>query len=691
MFGLDDTNDTSDTNDREDDIPENFRPRSDRDAGIVLAKTVLEAAFTKKMQALVKRHPSVIVLAVPNAEWIPLMSRAIKTMADAPAVRGVAERYRSSKGSQRVGKDELQWLQTGRSVLYISQNPSDLLDEDVLAGVDVTVVIPVLNASLLRRAIRTMTGAIVRGVTPSMADLDVGLISTLLRPGMSAKQCVRNLRRAVQIGNDAPEPQTYAAPMLGDLPLTANVRTWADQVLADLSAVRSGELGADRLIPAVLEGPPGTGKTLIAECLAQSSGWAFVPTSVGSWFATGDGALGGVSRNARKFFETLVSRAPSIGFLDELDAIPNRASIDNRGRDWWTPVITLILTEIDTMRKSGKPILLLGATNYYDRLDDALVRPGRLQERISVLPPESEEEVIAVLRHYLGDDLARIDLSRIARLGQGATPARIEGWVKAARGLARAEKRSLLIGDILAQVVPLDTRTAADIRTVAIHEIGHAITAHRLGLVVESVSIIPAGASSGHTVARKTTLMPTSDQVMDYVTLALGGRAADMVVGQGANSGAESDLAEATQLLLSAYETQGLYERLASRHVLGAIAAPPDLRRDIGTKLREGLDRAVDIVRQDRDLILILAEQLIREKMFSAQQWLDALAEADLGSAGTNPAAMGTVQVEPPQLPRASRARGGADRFHLEASGHVLLRRRVDQNLKAGGVDGSLA
>lgn len=691
MFGLDDSNDSNDTNEREDDIPDNFKPRSDKDAGIVLAKTVLEAAFTKKMQALVKRHPSVIVLTVPNAEWIPLMSRAIKTMADAPAVRGVAERYRSSKGSQRVGKDELQWLQTGRSVLYITQNPGDLLDEDVLAGVDVTIVIPALTTALLRRAIRKMTGSIARGVTAPMADLDIDLIATLLRPGMSAKQCVRNLRRAVGIDRGAPASQTYTAPVLSDLPLTANVRAWADQVLADLRAVSAGDLGADRLIPAVLEGPPGTGKTLIAESLAQSSGWAFVPTSVGSWFATGDGALGGVSRNARKFFDTLVSRAPAVGLLDELDAIPNRASIDNRGRDWWTPVVTLILTEIDTMRKSGRPILLLGATNYYNRLDDALVRPGRLQERISVLPPENEEEVVAVLRHYLGDDLAKADLGRIGRLGQGATPARIEGWVKEARGLARTEKRSLLLGDILAQVVPRENRTAADIRTVAIHEIGHALVAHRLGLVVESVSIIPSGASSGHTVARKTTLMPTWDQVMDYVTLALGGRAADMVVGQGANSGAESDLAEATQLLLSAYETQGLYEGLASRHVLGTIAGHADLRRDIGKKLWQALDRARAIVRQDRDLVLTLAERLISEKVFSAQQWLEALADAALDIARSGSAPMGRVQGEPPQLPRAERVGGEADRFHLETASHVLLQRPPERDLEAEDADGSLA
>ncbi|KFL30300.1 hypothetical protein JP75_17200, partial [Devosia riboflavina] len=89
--------------------------------------------------------------------------------------------------------------------------------------------------------------------------------------------------------------------------------------------------------------------------------------------------------------EVLVNE-PAIGFMDELDALPNRATLDNRGRDWWTPLINLFLTEIDRVRKSGKKVLLLGATNYYDRLDGALIRPGRLQQRVSVLPPRTEAE-----------------------------------------------------------------------------------------------------------------------------------------------------------------------------------------------------------------------------------------------------------------------------------------------------------
>ena len=198
-------------------------------------------------------------------------------------------------------------------------------------------------------------------------------------------------------------------------------------------------LTPEALVYTTLEGPPGTGKSLIAASVARSAGWTFVPATVGSWFTSGDGALGGVARNVRGFVDEVLASEPAIGFLDEIDALPNRATISHRGRDWWLPVITLFLTEIDRVRKSGKKVLLIAATNYYSRLDEALIRPRQpVHRRVSVLPPQRDEEVIALLKYYLRGDLADADLTQLARIGRGATPAQVEGWLGQARGAARA-------------------------------------------------------------------------------------------------------------------------------------------------------------------------------------------------------------------------------------------------------------
>src|SRR5690606_23067699 len=128
-------------------------------------------------------------------------------------------------------------------------------------------------------AIRRVTGGVARGVTAEMATLDLPVILTVVRPDLSAGACVAKLREAV--GRKGSTGGATMVPLLTELPLTDPVRKWSDQTLADLNAVKDGSLLPDRLVIAMLEGPPGTGKTLIAESLARTAGWTFVPATVG--------------------------------------------------------------------------------------------------------------------------------------------------------------------------------------------------------------------------------------------------------------------------------------------------------------------------------------------------------------------------------------------------------------------------
>lgn len=624
------------TDDIDDDIPDFDTDNADgsarENAAHALAHLALEAGLNRQSRAALKRHPSLSIVTVPCRDWVPIIAATLKRMDQAPVVRSATERLRQGGVHYRVGEEELGYLRQGRSVLYISQDPDTVLHEAVLAAADVTITVPGMSPALLRKLIRRVTGTVARGVTAAMADLALPVILSVVRPERSAKQCVANLERAL---SRRPEPQQSSVPLLSELPLTQAIRTWSDQLLADLAAIKAGALRPDQVVCGLLEGPPGTGKTLIAESLARTAGWTFVPSSIGAWFASGDGALGGVSKNLKSFIDEVLVNEPAIGFLDELDALPNRATIDNRGRDWWTPLINLFLTEIDRVRTSGRKVLLLGATNYYDRLDSALIRPGRLQQRVSVLPPRSEAEVVAVLRYYLKTDLADIDLGRFARVGQGATPAMIEGWVKQARSFARALDRPLEAGDILVQMVPRDTRSPDDIRCVAIHEMGHAVVAHRLGQMVESVSIIADAETGGRTWTRLASTVPTWKGLLDIVTVTLAGRAADIVLGTGPNAGAEADLASATAMILSAYERQGLRDTLVFAPALGI--RPAGTFAAVNAELRRQLKRAISLVEADRDILLELAQRLIVEKVLSGGDVVAALSAAPPQPAAKRP------------------------------------------------------
>jgi cell division protease FtsH len=636
--------DLSHSVDNDDDLPDvddsaaaaSTKPTKASD---VLPSLALDAALSARNRRLLKQRPSLLIIKVPAAAWVTSIVHAIRQQDLALHICAATDLSRSGGKFVRPGADHLSHLEAGASVVYVSQAPQEIFDEVVLAAADATVEIVVPTPARLRRAIRMVTGGMARGVTAEMAALDLQILLSAIRPGMTGGECVAKLREAVVRNSSTALP---TGPALTELPLTPSVRIATDLLLADLRAVKDGSMPPGQLLYPVLDGPPGTGKTLIAESLARSAGWAFVPATVGGWFTTGDGALGGVAKNLRAFADEVLSRAPAIGFLDEIDALPDRATMDNRSREWWTPVITLFLTEIDRLRKSGKPLLLIGATNYYAHLDAALVRPGRLQQRIPVYPPQNEDELLELLRYCLGSDLGDANLTKLARLSVGATPAMVEGWVKVARATARIAGRPMLLADLVGQVLPPDGRSEADIRTVALHEVGHAVVAHRLGLDVDRVSILPEGQSGGHTRARLPSIVPTWPKIRDLVTVSLGGRAADMVLSGAANAGAENDLATATSMLVAALERQGLGDDLAHGPELGSRRA--GVAKAVEEQLGLLLQRAVGILRTDRAAAVVLAERLVVERLLSGTDVAKVLSEPVAKAASRRKARTSSIQ-----------------------------------------------
>ena len=593
------------------------------DARESLGQEALSHALTRKSRLLLSQPARVLILHVPSADWAELIAEAVPKIAGTVAIKTATEETVSNKIAHRVGRDALRYLHSRRTIVFISQDPDAILDETVLAAADARIVILPPTPALLRKVIARVSKGVVRGVTLEMAGLPLPVILSAIRPGIPARACVDNLARALLFKPAVATPVS-SVPLLTELPLTASLRRWTDQALADLAAVRAGTLSADQLVFGTFEGQPGTGKTLIAESLARTADWAFVPSSVGAWFAEGDGALGGVARNLRTFVDEILAAEPCIGYMDELDGLPNRATMDNRGRDWWTPVVNLFLVEIDRLRKSGKAVLLLGGTNFYNRLDAALVRPARLQQRVTFMPPQDADEVVDVLRHFLKGELADIDLRSLARTGLGATPAAIEGWVKEARGTARSAGRALQRDDLLAQIAPRDDRSAADIRAVALHEVGHALVAHRLGHVVATLSIIPDDSSGGRMRSSLPSLILDLELIRDTATIMLGGRAADIALGTGPNAGAEADIEGATRLLLAAHERQGLGDTLV---YLPAVSTRPNqaLVNTVAEDLRTLLDHAIAIITAERDLALDLADRLIAARVLSENDVADHL------------------------------------------------------------------
>ncbi|RYE41621.1 MAG: hypothetical protein EOP21_08690, partial [Hyphomicrobiales bacterium] len=257
-------------------------------------------------------------------------------------------------------------------------------------------------------------------------------------------------------------------------------------------------------------------------------------------------------------------------------------------------------------------VLLLGATNFYDRLDPALIRHGRLAQRVSVLPPSNDIDARALLRHFFEQDLTTTEIEKLVRFTVGVTPASVEGWSKAAKAIARASRRNVSVDDVIAQATPSDSRSASDILATARHEIGHALVAQRLGHVVETVSILRDGASGGRTISIPPTTIMSRKIIDDLVTIALAGRAADIVFGEGPNAGANGDLAIATELLTKTQDEYGLGGDLV--HASAARLRPGLGREMLGKELDRLLDRAKSIIFDDIDIAERLVDHLIAEK-----------------------------------------------------------------------------
>ncbi len=413
--------------------------------------------------------------------------------------------------------------------------------------------------------------------------------------------------------------------------MTGTVSEWAFETLRITGEVTSGNVDVSALRFACLEGPPGTGKTTLAASLAYSAGWAFTATSVGTWFAGSSGHLGDVIRAARRFFDELaLSNRPIVGLLDEIDALPNRATLDPSDAQWWTPVITFVLTEIDRIRNSGRPVLLLAATNHFDHLDAALIRPGRLESRVAVLAPDADERR-AMFASCLGDRLTADELATLGRLSILATPARITSWCKSAIAAATSDGRPLELRHLIALIAPPDGRSREQDSLVALHEAGHAVVAIELGLPVAEVSIVSMGTVGGWVKSvRDEHSLLTRMEVERIGTMMLGGRAADSVLGKGANGGAASDIEAVNALLRSAMLDLGLFGSLAT-------AGNSDLRNwhegvslwtAINVELNRLYDKAAEIVGRREEDIFKLVAVLLDERVITG----DRLAEIIGGS-----------------------------------------------------------
>lgn len=379
------------------------------------------------------------------------------------------------------------------------------------------------------------------------------------------------------------------------------------------SPQRFVELGARIPKGVLLVGPPGTGKTYLAKAVAGEAGVPFFSIS-GSDFV--EMFVGVGASRVRDLFEQAKKSAPSIVFIDEIDAVGRQRGAGlGGGHDEREQTLNQLLVEMDGFGVNYG-VIVIAATNRVDILDPALLRPGRFDRQVVVGRPDvkGREEVLRVHSKTkpLGED---VDLKTVAQTTAGFTPADLENLLnEAAIFAARGNRHFITMEDVQKAFIKVGVGTEKKSRVIsareknitAIHEAGHAILHHVLpGLdPVHSISIIPTGMAGGYTMPlpEEDTLYWTKSQMELEIVALLGGRVAEELEIGDVTTGASNDIQRATSMARGMVMKYGMSDKLGLVQ-LGEESEEVFLGRDIGHTRNYGEDVAATIDGEIRRII----------------------------------------------------------------------------------------
>ncbi|MEO9340445.1 AAA family ATPase [Mesorhizobium sp. SB112] len=470
-----------------------------------------------------------------------------------------------------------------------------------------------------------------------IVSVPLDIIAATMRKGRPISVSIERMKLAMR-AKDQPE-QKVSEPTLNDLHGFGEAGAWGNELAKDLADWKSGKIpwhAVDRGV--LLSGPPGTGKTTFAGALARTSNAHLVLGSLGRWQAKGH--LGDLLKAMRRAFNEAKNNAPSIIFLDEIDAFGDREKFNDDNAQYHTEVVSALLECIDGA-EGREGVVVVGACNYPARIDAAITRPGRLDRHIQIPLPDLPAR-LGIFRWHLQTELADIDLANVCIRSEGWSGAAIEKLVRDARRKARRASRPLSVDDLLSEFPAKIAVPEAVRRRAAIHEAGHAVVGLALGLgELERISIVDevdpsvsVQTGGGAKFEAEEIQEHTSSQYLQHIAVCLAGLAAEEAIlgsrSAGGGGRAGSDLHTATIFALMMEATYGMGDQLVylssaqEADLLATLHIDRELKARVSLILSTEFQRAKQFIEEQRQDVERLADALLMRGELTKKE-VDAL------------------------------------------------------------------
>jgi len=402
-----------------------------------------------------------------------------------------------------------------------------------------------------------------------------------------------------------------------------------------------------------LVGPSGTGKTLLARAVAGEANVPFF-SMAGSEFM--EMLVGVGASRVRDLFSNAKKAAPSIIFIDEIDAIGRVRGLGvSGGHDEREQTLNQILVEMDGFTPNDH-VIVMAATNRGDLLDSALLRPGRFDRRVTLDLPDIEGRKKILTIHQRGKPFNKtVDWEKVAKRTVGFSGADLENMLNEAAILAARENKKVISWDDIEEAAtrvklgPEKKRFQVDKdrKMTAYHEAGHAVVAHNLSTVdpVHRVSIVSRSRALGYTLVppKRDRVHQTKTGLLEKIASLLGGRAAEDIIFKDFTSGAANDIKQATMLVRKMVIEFGMSDlgpiNLGPQVDVAewgkAFYKPseisPEMAAKVDQEVKTIVDRcykkAVEVLKNNKEKLDLIADKLLDKETIDSDEFEQLMKE----------------------------------------------------------------